>query len=99
MFHQVRFGINVWCVIYNNKLIGPIFYDGILTGAWRLQLLQNVMPNFLENIPVFYLRNVWFQHDRTTCSQDIFSEAVSHHRIREPNNWVWQFRRMASMSA
>ena len=23
--HQVRFGINVWCAIYNNKLIGPIF--------------------------------------------------------------------------
>ena len=56
--HQV-FGIHVWCAIYSNKLIGPIFYDGILTGARYLQL----MPNFLENLPVFYLRNACFQRD------------------------------------
>ena len=49
--------------IYNNKMIGPIFYDSILTDAWYLQLLQNVMPRFLENLPVFYLRNIWLQHD------------------------------------
>ena len=68
--HQVQFVINVWCatnntiiIIYNNKLICPIFYDGILTSARYLQLLQNVMPIFLENVPVFYLRNVLFQHD------------------------------------
>jgi transposase len=61
--HQVRFGINVWCAIYSNKFIGPIFYDGTLTGARYLQLLQNVMPDFVENLPVFNLRNVWFQHD------------------------------------
>ena len=23
------------------------------------------MPNFLENLSMFYLRNVWFQHDGT----------------------------------
>ena len=44
--HQVWFGTNIWWAIYNNKLICPIFYDGILTGAWYLQLLQNVMLNF-----------------------------------------------------
>ena len=59
----MRFGINVLCAIYNNKLIDPIFYDGILTGVLYLQLLQNVMPNFLENVPVFCLKSVWFQHD------------------------------------
>ena len=59
----MRFGINVWCAIYNNKLIGPIFYDDILTGARYLQLLQNAMPKFSENLPVFYLGNVWIQHE------------------------------------
>ena len=58
----MRFGNNVWCGIYN-KLIGPIFYDGVLTGARYLQLMQNIMSHFLEDLPVFYLRNVWFQHD------------------------------------
>ena len=61
--HQLCFGINIWCAIYNNKLIGPIFYDGILTGARYLQLLLNIMPIFLQNFLVIYLRNVWFEHD------------------------------------
>ena len=59
----MRFGIKVWYAIYNNKLIGPIFYNGIFISAWYLQLLQNIMPNFLVNLTVFYLRSVWFQHD------------------------------------
>ena len=44
--HEVRFGINIWCSIYNNKQMRPMFYNGILAGARYIQLLQNVMLNF-----------------------------------------------------
>ena len=63
VWYQMRFAINVWCAIYNNKLIGSIFYDGTFSDARYLQLLQNVMSDFVENLPLFNLGNLWFQHD------------------------------------
>lgn len=41
----MRIAINILCAIYNNKLIGPVFYNGTLTGARYLKLLQNVIPD------------------------------------------------------
>lgn len=61
--HQVRWSINVWCAIFNNRLIGPVFYEGTLTGPRYLELLTNVISDFLEDLPLSDYRNVWFQHD------------------------------------
>ena len=74
-----------WCAVYNNKLTGTIFYAGILTGAQYLQLRQNVMLNFLENLPVFYLRNVWFQHDG---APDHKTSPVKQHLVIEFGNQI-----------
>ncbi|GBM60066.1 hypothetical protein AVEN_113753-1 [Araneus ventricosus] len=30
--HLLRWSINVWCGIFNDRLIGPVFYEGQLTG-------------------------------------------------------------------
>lgn len=54
--HQMRFAINVWYAIYNDKLIGPVFYDGTLTGALYLQLRQNVILDFVKKLLLFNLR-------------------------------------------
>ncbi|GBO19401.1 hypothetical protein AVEN_18853-1 [Araneus ventricosus] len=54
---------NVWCGIFNDRLIGPVFYDGTLTGQRYLELLQDVRTDFVENLPLHQLRIVWFQHD------------------------------------
>ncbi|GBN96815.1 hypothetical protein AVEN_169052-1 [Araneus ventricosus] len=61
--HQLRWSINVLCGIFNNRLIGPVFYEGTLTGQRYLKLLQDVITDFVENLPLHQLRNVWFQHD------------------------------------
>ncbi|GBL86758.1 hypothetical protein AVEN_96002-1 [Araneus ventricosus] len=61
--HQMRFSINIWCGIFNNRLIGPVFFHSKLTSARYLELLLDVIPDFVENLPLFQLRNVWFQHD------------------------------------
>ncbi|GBL97926.1 hypothetical protein AVEN_127027-1 [Araneus ventricosus] len=29
--HKLLFSINVWCGIFNDRLIGPVFYEGTLT--------------------------------------------------------------------
>ncbi|GBM69740.1 hypothetical protein AVEN_75384-1 [Araneus ventricosus] len=55
--------VDVWYGIFNDRLIGPVFYDGTLTGQWHLELLQDLITDFVENLPLHQLRNVWFQHD------------------------------------
>jgi hypothetical protein len=45
--------INVWCGILNNKLIGPYFYDGTLTGERYLDFLENILPLLLEDIHLY----------------------------------------------
>ncbi|GBM12672.1 hypothetical protein AVEN_46157-1 [Araneus ventricosus] len=61
--HQLRWSINIWCGIFNDRLTGPVFYEGTLTGQRCLELLQDVIADFVENLPLHQFRNVWFQHD------------------------------------
>ncbi|GBN64629.1 hypothetical protein AVEN_257003-1 [Araneus ventricosus] len=60
---DINWSMNVWCGIFNDRLIGPVFYERTLTGQWYLELLQDVTIDFVENLPLHQLRNVWFQHD------------------------------------
>ncbi|GBN01960.1 hypothetical protein AVEN_166581-1 [Araneus ventricosus] len=61
--HQLRWWINVWCGIFNDSLNGPVFYEGTLTGQRYLEVMQDVITDFVENLPLHQLRNVWFPHD------------------------------------
>ncbi|GBM28060.1 hypothetical protein AVEN_27447-1 [Araneus ventricosus] len=45
------------------SLGGSVFYEGTLTGQKCLELLQDVITDFVENLLMDQLRNVWFQHD------------------------------------
>ncbi|GBO19818.1 hypothetical protein AVEN_269298-1 [Araneus ventricosus] len=44
------------------ELIGPVFCEGTLTGQRYLELLQDVITDFVENLPLHQIRNVWFQY-------------------------------------
>ncbi|GBL85591.1 hypothetical protein AVEN_117842-1 [Araneus ventricosus] len=61
--HQLRWSINVWCGIFNDRLIRPVFYEGTLTEQRYLELPQDVIIDFVENLLLHQLRNVLFQHD------------------------------------
>ena len=53
--------VNVWAAIWDNKIIGPYFIDGNLTGLKYLDLLQNVvLPPILNEVDNF---RPWFQQD------------------------------------
>lgn len=56
---QIRFSINLWCGILNNKIIGPIFIDGNLNQHNYLQLLEDM----LDNLPLGDRRNIYFMQD------------------------------------
>ncbi|GBM82044.1 hypothetical protein AVEN_56187-1 [Araneus ventricosus] len=59
----LRWSINAWCGIFNDRLIEPVFYEGTLKGQRYLELLQDVIIDFAENLPFHHLRNIWFQYD------------------------------------
>lgn len=60
---QERFGVNVWAGIVGDRIIGPIFFQGQLTGARYLGFLQNEIEEHLEHLPLEDLRRIYFQQD------------------------------------
>lgn len=60
---QDRFGVNVWAGIVGNIIIGPILFQGHLTGVRYLRFLQNEIEYYLDNLPLGVLRQIYFQQD------------------------------------
>lgn len=60
---QGRKTLSVWCGLYNNKVIGPIFLNGNLTGQKYHDLLQNEIEEYLEQLPVNSYMNLIWQQD------------------------------------
>ncbi|KAJ8955691.1 hypothetical protein NQ318_008562, partial [Aromia moschata] len=61
--------VNVWAGILNSQITGPYFFDGTLTGARYLDLLQHFLVPELrilfpdDDNPNEIDRNIWFQQD------------------------------------
>ena len=66
---QYRGNVNVWAGIVDNRVIGPFFFEGTLTGQRYLEFLQNdlipalatLYPN--GNDPDLPNEELWFQQD------------------------------------
>lgn len=48
--HQRPWSVNVWYGIIGDKLIGPYFIDGNLTGDKYRHFLENVLPTLLDDL-------------------------------------------------
>lgn len=60
---QGRWSVNVWGGIFNNYVIGPYFFERILTANIYLDFLRETLPILLENVNLPVRNNMWFQHD------------------------------------
>jgi hypothetical protein len=60
---QIRWKRNVWAGIIGRQILGPIYLPDNLNGANYVEFLQNTMPEFLEEIPLFERNNIIFQQD------------------------------------
>ena len=60
---QHRFSINVWCGMIDDTLIGPVIVADLLTGKNYLDVLQNGLPEQLEDVPLATRIVMCFQHD------------------------------------
>lgn len=84
--NQIRFGLNVWAGILNNEIIGPFIFENNLNGAGYLNILENYLSDYLENLPIERLRHLWFQQDGAPPHN---LRAVREFLHREfPDQWI-----------
>lgn len=60
---QGRRSLHVWCGLLKNKIIGPIIFEGSLTGQRYLQFLENEIERLLEELPVLQYNQIIFHQD------------------------------------
>lgn len=61
--HKVGFSVNVWAGIIGDRLVGPCFIEGHLTGVNYLSMLQGVIAELIDDVPLALLRNFFYQQD------------------------------------
>lgn len=54
---------SVWCGMWRDRILGPLFYQGALTGERYLGFLENEINNFMANIPPHQLGAMVWQQD------------------------------------
>lgn len=60
---QHRFSVNVWAGILGDTLLGPHVLPQRLNAASYLEFLENVLPNYLDDVPLLTRTQMWFMHD------------------------------------
>lgn len=84
--HQVRFSVNVWAII-NGHLIGPHFVTGHLTGGTYLEMLRNVIPDLLDDLPLAVpMENLYYQQDG--CPAHYHRAVREHLNSVFPQRWI-----------
>ena len=63
---QVRFFVSVWCVVLDDKPFGPFIFEGRLTGEVYLLVLQQELPQLVEDMPVSKRDRGYFEHGRAS---------------------------------
>ncbi|CAI6375452.1 unnamed protein product [Macrosiphum euphorbiae] len=83
---QTVWGINVWCGLVGEKLIGPYFYDGTLNGRRYLNFLTNELPRMLEDVSLDTREHMFFQQDGAPAHNAI----IVRQKLNEmfPNRWI-----------
>lgn len=60
---QVCWGINIWCGVFGDGIIGPyIFMDTVNGKKYVQQMLADVIGSFTLNLLRNELHQIWFQH-------------------------------------
>ena len=49
--------------MYKSRLIRSVFWEGKLTGTRCLELLEDEISDFVNDLPLSDFRNLWFQPD------------------------------------
>jgi len=83
---QVRWGVNVWCGIIDEHLIGPYFFEENLNGNKYLGFLKDDIPILLENISLQQRLNLIWQQDGAPAHNTLAVRAYLN-KMYGDNNW------------
>ncbi|KAJ4429865.1 hypothetical protein ANN_22069 [Periplaneta americana] len=61
--HQVRFSLNMWAGIIDDRLVGPHVLVNRLTGQAYTNFLENTIPHVLEDTPLINRQHIHFLRD------------------------------------
>jgi len=81
---QGRMSLNVWCGILRNRIIGPIIFDGSLTGDRYLQFL-NEIEDLLDELPIREYNNIIWHQDGAPPHNTIPVRNFLNNRF---NEWI-----------
>ena len=57
----------VWCGIWGDVVVGPFFFEGTVTGAAYLAMLQGFLDDWLDDLPLLKRLRTWFQQDEASA--------------------------------
>lgn len=83
---QNRWSLNVWGGIIGNRVIGPIFFNGTLTGQMFYDLLDNNLNELLDDLPLLIRRNMWLQLDGAPAHFSGMVRGLLNERFQE--RWI-----------
>ena len=78
--------IMVWGAIWYDRLIGPYFFDGNVTGESYLHMLQTFLMPILNVIPLNVRENIMFQEDGAPPHFSIIVRNFKNAMF--PNRWI-----------
>lgn len=91
--HQHRWSLMVWAGIVGDRIIGPFFFEGNLTGPRYSEFLQDIIPNVFEDVPINRNR-IWWQQDgasvhNTVGTTNFLNQQFGNHwfGLRGPHRW------------
>lgn len=83
---QIRFSINCWCAVLNNRVLAVHFYEGNLTGAGYREMLENVLLDSIEDLPLNVRRSLMYQQDGAPAhNSGVVVEFLNNHF---PDKWL-----------
>lgn len=82
---QGRFGVGVSCFIFGRRIVYRIF-EGGLTARRHLEILEEVIPQLMENVPLALYNAVYFQQDGAPSHNSALVRAFLDDNF--PQRWI-----------
>lgn len=83
---QGKFGFNVWCGIYKNRILCHCEFDENLTAALYVNILEENLLNEIDNLPLREMNNLIFQQDGNSCHNALAARIFLDQHF--PNKWI-----------
>lgn len=78
--------VMVWCGLWGNDVIGPYFFDATVTAQAYVEMLQNFLTPYLDDVPLIRIRGLWFQQDGASAHFALVVREWLHATF--PNQWI-----------